>query len=140
MRLQARIRQLERDVHWLKFEGWYRSLEMRLELAEKMQAIAEHKAALREDEARRSRAPRPPPPLPQSPPVEPLSAEAPLSASVAPAGEPLLAPFVHDPPEHMQIRPVTWRIRGPDFDDCDDAPVDDDYLFQDDGFDPFANS
>lgn len=42
-------------------------------------------------------APPSPPPLPKPPEPEP----------------PLVQPFTYDPPPEMQIRPVTWRRRGP---------------------------
>ena len=47
------------------------------------------------------------------------------AATAQPPTEPLVPPFVYDPPEHMQIRPVTWRLRTAE-DDLDDD--DDDVL------------
>jgi hypothetical protein len=38
-------------------------------------------------------------------------------------------PFNGDRPEHTQIRPTRWRIRGPQdyLDDLEDPPEDEDY-------------
>ena len=129
MRLKGRLKRLEREVHWLKYEGWLRSLEMQMKLLEQMAALEKHKAALK------AKADRPPPPTspapapaPPSPPPAPVKAplvEAPPPCPT-PEAEPVVVPFVYDPPEHMQIRPVTWRIRGPD--DEDDWDDDDDDL------------
>ena len=154
MSLKARIGRLEREVHWLKYEGWVRSLEMRMKLMETMTALAAHKAAQKE-KAAAEKAPRPrlsaghaPPAADPSRPEEPRDArrlEGPATEMVlvptlrdaslrdAPRGEvvvgsegvaspPVEPPFVYDPPEHMQIRPVTWRLRTAedDWEDDDD--------------------
>ena len=158
MRLTARIKRLEREVHWLKYEGWARSLEMRMKLMEHATALKAHKAA-QKAKAAAEKAPRPQPPAAEAPrPEEPREArrlEGPGSEKVlvptkarsllradrdaslrdAPQGEvvgqgetlgtsvePVEPPFVYDPPEHMQIRPVTWRLRTAedDWEDDDD--------------------
>jgi hypothetical protein len=62
------------------------------------------------------------------------------SAGVAPAfadqvcdraehPNPFVQPFNGDRPEHMQIRPTRWRIRGTQdyLDDLEDPPEDEDY-------------
>ena len=170
MSLKARIARLEREVDWLRYEGWVRSLELRMKLMQQMTALESHKAAQKAKE----KAPRPrlsagrarlqsrvssgadgsrhrsgAPPAPEAPrPEEPREARrlegpgagATLAPSLrdaslrdAPQGEvvvgperppppPVEPPFVYDPPEHMQIRPVTWRLRTAedDWDDDDD--------------------
>jgi hypothetical protein len=75
-------------------------------------AIARARAAV--DDAAEPAAPRhPPPPPPEPPPPEPLPKKPP------PALPPKAEAWTHDPPEHMQIEKVTWRMRGPQ-DDLDD--------------------
>ena len=157
MSLKARIKRLEREVQWLKYEGWARSLEMRMKLMEHATALKAHKAAQKAKAAaekaprpRRSAGHAPPaaePPRPEEPrevrrlegpatemalvPTKALSllrADRDASLRDAPQGEAKRAstvepePFVYDPPEHMQIRPVTWRLRTAedDWDDDDD--------------------
>ena len=46
-----------------------------------------------------------------------------------PSPNPFVQPFNGDQPEHMQIRPTRWRIRGPQdyLDDLEDPPEDEDY-------------
>ena len=164
MRLKGRLKRLEREVHWLKYEGWLRSLEMQMKLLEQMDALVKHKAALKA-KADAANSPRPEEPrearrlegpasekvldptlrdaslrdAPQgevfvvgqgeakgSPrPEEPRNArrlEGPGTGAVVDPGAP---PHPYDPPEHMQIRPVTWRLRTAedDWDDDDDDDV-----------------
>ena len=57
-----------------------------------------------------------PPPTPAQPHPEERPARPRLEGS-EPA-PPLVQPFTYDPPPEMQIRPVTWRRRGPqDYED-----------------------
>jgi len=46
-----------------------------------------------------------------------------------PSPNPFVQPFYGAQPEHMQIRPTRWRIRGPQdyLDDLEDPPEDEDY-------------
>ena len=91
--------------------------------------------------------PRPRPPTPPSdptpsnellrpPPLSPVNLVKEISSS---AGEEIIQPppvplpeieaWTHDPPEHMRIEKVTWRLRTlqDDFDDDEDDEREDDY-------------
>jgi hypothetical protein len=64
-------------------------------------------------------------PLRDAPQGEVVRVEPPLKPPPEPPDPPEPPPFNYDPPEHMQIRPVSWRPRGAaDYDDdYDDGPV-----------------
>jgi hypothetical protein len=88
-------------------------------------AIARARAqAAAADAAERATTGPPKPPPPKPPPPEP-SPENPVPPP--PALPPKAEAWTHDPPEHMQIEKVTWRMRGPQ-DDLDDEEEEYDVL------------
>jgi hypothetical protein len=136
--LKARLNRLEADVTWMAGEGHVRYLGLRLELARMEQEyfteMARREAATAEALRRKVPVqripkgevrsvevpPEPAPPPPELPSTEP-SLEPPTPES------PVIETF--DIPEHMQIRPTRWRLRGPEDYDWDagaDPPDDDD--------------
>jgi hypothetical protein len=68
----------------------------------------------------------PPKPSPPEPPPPDSPSEKPPSAL-----PPKVEAWTHDPPEHLQIEKVTWRMRGPQ-DELDDEEEEDGY------YDPFS--
>jgi hypothetical protein len=131
MRLKARLKRLEAEVRWLQLEGRLRSVELRLKILDRECQLAKHKAARQAKAARPSERPQLSPPPPPPPIVRRTAAEMPAPPRASPREESFVQPFDYDPPEHMQIRPVRWRIRGPDDhyweDDNDHGPQDEDY-------------
>jgi hypothetical protein len=121
MSLKARLNRLDAEVEWLRWSGRLRAVELQMDLVAAQRArtkVEEKRVDAAKAEARRREAARrealeqvkrrlepPPPPVPPKP--------SPVAEAVR-AEEPAERPFNYDPPEHMQIRPVTWRIRGPD--------------------------
>ncbi len=140
---RATLRQLKTEMRWLWREGLPREIETRLRIVDMLQQISDRvardpAAAARWAATGRS-VPLPPPrvapppallvrrdvpprdaPQDQVKKVEPPPPhpEEPREARRLEGCEP--APPNYDPPEHMQIRPVTWRLRGPQDwpDDC----------------------
>jgi hypothetical protein len=124
MSLKARIRGLEAKVEWLERWGELRKVEQALKYRASVKKIVDYltanpKVAVRLGIADQVRA-QPEhldladaPPEPQPP--EPL----PEDSAPSPALPPKPEVWTHDPPEHMQIEKVTWRMRGPQ-DDLDD--------------------
>ena len=140
MRLKARLKRLAADVHWLKFDGALNVVEKQMRLLEVMRAV--EAARQRQAEAAKKpprHHPKSAPPHPEervarlegcepAPSLEPTLRDAPLrdapqgevvrSAPAKPPDPPpvqsLPEPFVPNVPEHMLVRPVQWRIRGPD--------------------------
>jgi hypothetical protein len=136
VRLKARLKRLAADVHWLKFDGALNVVEKQMRLLKVMRAV--EAARQRQAEAVKRAVQKPPRPHPKpapphpeervarlegsepAPSFEPTLRDAPLQG--APQGEdvrpppapPLPEPFVPNVPEHMLVRPVQWRIRGPD--------------------------
>lgn len=116
MSLKARLNRLDKEIEWLRWGGRLRAIELQMELLAfqrkraKMEEDRVHAAEAEErrrETARREaveqeKRRREPPPVPPQPPpvVESLPVEAPVEQ-----------PFCYDPPEHMQIRPVSWGRR-----------------------------
>ncbi len=158
MSLKSDLRRQRADVEWLKQRARRRA-ESRLNIIEIRKEIA------RRDRAEKARANRPAPqakPTPQTKPVPPAKSAPPAvspptgappqppqqSPAQPPTGSPPVQPFNGQPfyderPEHLQIRPVHWRQRGPQDYDYEEKPgtngrciVDYDPL-EDDDDDPF---
>ncbi len=161
--LRRRVLALDRRVRWLETEGALINIEAMFKVLEMKQEIADRIATDPVAAAKWVEAgyeiglppprvkprpplppplPPPPPPRPPEPPREqPPTAAPPVAAAPPPAPAPRPPPESpaptwqpYDPPEHMQIRPVRWRLRGAEdyLDDDDDPPEDDDS-------DPFAD-
>ncbi len=163
MSLKSDLQRLGAEGQGLK-ERARRKEEWRLRLIERDKEIARRDRADRaraRRAARRAKAAPPAKPLPQAkpappakplPPVEPAPLPVlppPRESPPVPPGAPVVQPFdpqapTGDPPEHMQIRPVSWRPRWqPDLDD--ERPgtngrciIDYDPLADDD-YDPFED-
>src|SRR6266446_2185106 len=136
MSLKARLKRLEAAVEWLEFDGMLRACELRLELIDKKREIAEHDPAFAAARGWIAAPPKPSPPpqapppqaapqappapaeLPQPPPP-PTPPQLPPRVVPPPAPPPMTEAWTHDPPEHMQIEKVTWRMHRPQ-DDLDD--------------------
>ena len=135
MSLKARLKRLEAAAKWLRYEGHvllyerqYEVLALRqrydraVERKERMDALAAERArSLAEAEARQEAvyaaqcAGSPAPPAVSQPQI--------TAVALSPGPEPPpLPPEAQDIPEHMQIRPVHWRFRGPDDWDDEDVP------------------
>jgi hypothetical protein len=146
--LKGRIRGLEARIEWLETRGELRKIELQFKLQQKKREIADRLAANPKAAALFAAAgitsirptPRPPPPspppLPPPPQLSPMEPPAALRAP-PPAGEEIVRPptpapspkaeaLTHDPPEHLRIEKVTWRMRGPQ-DDLDDEEEDEYY-------------
>jgi len=150
MSLMARIRRFEARLEWLDDKGPLRRCEIEfkwLKMKEQVEArlarepgheMARHLGSVMG--VKLPPLPKPPPPAPvvRPPPPAPPPSPPPSPASVArersfadvvqrpprswPPPPPPVEWETHDIPEHMQIRPVTWRRRGPqDDDDWDDG-------------------
>ena len=164
MSLKARIRSLEAKVEWLERWGELRQVDKALKYRQSVKQIvdfleANPTAAARlgvadltrvrpgrpdlADVLARARAaqadadvpapPRPPPPPPPELPPPDSPPEKPATAP-PPASPPKTEAWTHDPPEHLQIEKVTWRMRGPQDDLDDDDEQEDDY------YDPLRNA
>jgi hypothetical protein len=107
MSLKARLKRLEAAVEWLEFDGMLRACELRLELIDKKREIAEHDSAFAAARGWIAAPPKPSPP------------QLPPRVVPPPAPPPKTEAWTHDPPEHMQIEKVTWRMHRPQ-DDLDD--------------------
>ena len=149
MSLKARIRGLEAKVEWLETWGELRKMELtfRMEVAERRladlmaeKARADAQAAARAVQETAHAAlvaslppsrPRPPPPPPEPTPSNELLRPPPLSPPepLPPVPLPKIEAWTHDPPEHLRIEKVTWRLRTPqdDYDDDEDDEREDDY-------------
>ena len=150
MSLMARLRRIEAGIEWLEADGMRRVFRSHFRFLETKGHIEARLAWEPGNVWARALAPafgvelppmpppvvRPPPPVvypspapPAPPPAVPLPPPSPLPASVVvappppkPPPKPEPPPETHDIPEHMQVRPVTWRQRGPqDVDDWDDG-------------------
>lgn len=147
MSVRTRLKRLRTEVDWLDENGELRLLEMEWKLLQMKEQISARDPAL----ARRlgflpepakppQPAPRPlpilrdaplrsapqdeevrveTPPVPAKPhPEEPRETRRLEGSEPAP---PPVQPFTYDPPPEMQVRPVTWRTRGPqDYEDDED--------------------
>jgi hypothetical protein len=119
MSLKARLKRLEAQVEWLEFDGMLRVCELKLELIDKKRQIADHLAANPEAAALFAAAgitsirptPRPsPPPPPRQVLPPPASPEPPPPLESVPPAETIPQP-VRETPGHMQLSPVTRRLR-----------------------------
>ena len=119
MRLKARIRKLEAEVEWLKTWGLLRACELQLKILEVERAMEAHEAARQAArQAAREVAPRAEVEAIDRAPPHP---EEPSEARRLEGCEPPAYTPPDWQPEHMQVRPTQWRIRGPtDRDDWDD--------------------
>ena len=134
MSLKARLNRLEADVTWMTGEGHIQYLGLRLEIARMEQ---EYFTEMARREAAAVKALRPKPPVQRIPKskvksveveVPPEPAAPPTDPPPPPPEPPVIQTF--DIPEHMQIRPTQWRLRGPEDYDWDagaDPPDDDEY-------------
>jgi hypothetical protein len=148
MALMERLRRVEAGIEWLETEGQFRLLGTKIKLLKWKERV---EAELRRDPGHAGarqiapyvgvalpplpQPPRPapvvrPPPAPPAPP-EPQRAPVVVAAPappmpLPPEPEPPAEKWeTHDIPEHMQIRPVTWRRRGlQDVDDLQDGSED----------------
>jgi hypothetical protein len=153
MSLKARLTRLEREVEWLKWDGWLRMLELQLALFEKKKEIGDFLADHPEKAAYLASigvtcvkpTPRPqpskmeaPPPVPLSMPPAPSKPDAvqpapPVPKSPpAPRPQPPPAEETYDIPEHMQIRPIRWVPPGERY------LHDDPHTPEHEDYDPFA--
>jgi hypothetical protein len=136
MSLKARLNRLEADVEWMTGEGHVRYLGLWLEIARMEKDIF---GELARREAAAAEAARQKPPVQRIPKSEVKSVEALPDPAPPPPPLPALPPAPPPPPpppviqtfdipEHMQIRPTRWRIRGPeDYDwNADTGPPEDD--------------
>jgi len=145
MALMNRLRRVEAGIEWLETEGALRLCATKIKWLQMKEQVEARLARDPGHEGARYLAPylgiklpplpkpppstpvvRPPPPPPAPPPPSPSPASAPEPVVVAPPPPPKPPPVqkweTHDIPEHMQIRPVQWRRRGPhDDDDWDDG-------------------
>jgi hypothetical protein len=137
--LKARLNRLEADVAWMTGEGHARYLGLLLETL-RMQDLIFPEYERRRVAAAEAAKPRPPAKpvlriVPPAPRDDVKSVEAPPDpappgpappAELPPPEPPPVQTF--DIPEHMQIRPTRWRIRGPqDYDwDANTGPPEDD--------------
>ncbi len=146
--LRRRVLALDRQVAWLETDGMLINIEAMFKVLEMKQEIADRIASDPAAAARWAEAdyglklppprvtPRPPPtpPPPPSPPEpvreQPPAAAPPVAAAPLPPPAPSPRPppeppaptwQPYEPPEHMQIRPVRWRLRDVT-DDLDDDP------------------
>jgi len=141
MSLMTRLRRVEAGIEWLETEGVLRLCATKikwLQMKEQVEArlarepgheMARHLGSVMGVKLPPLPAPvvvRPPAPLPPTAPPSPPSAPEPVVVASPPPPKPPPSPRetweTHDIPEHMQIRPVMWRRRGPqDDDDWDDG-------------------
>ncbi len=148
-RLEAQVEWLDENGALRLLEIEWKLLQMKEQISARDPALARRLGFLPEPAKPLQPAPRPldeevriaPPPEPTKPHPEERRVAARLEGSEpaprsrpilrdaslrsAPQDEaapvPLVQPFTYDPPPEMQIRPVTWRRRGPqDYEDDSD--------------------
>ena len=165
MALLARLRRIEAGIEWLGTDGMRRVVRSHFRFLETKGHIEAHLAREPGNVWARALAPAfgvelpplpkpptptpvvkpppaPPPALPPEPPRQQALPPAPVvvapSPPPKPPPKPEPPPETHDIPEHMQIRPVTWRQRGPrDVDDWEDGGHDYSQCLTD--YDPLAD-
>jgi hypothetical protein len=144
MSLKKRLNRLDAQVDWLGVNGMLRFAEIQMKILEYKRKIAQHLRSHPDHPGARDLAASlgmpvpplrpPPPPHPEAPrldpppePPRPVTTAPPPAAPPPIVKPPIVKPHVDGPPEHMQFRPVTWRLRGPQDEDDWDDDDDDDY-------------
>ncbi len=109
--LRRRVLALDRQVRWLESDGKLLWCFKQLKFFDMKQRVIDNRPDIAVEWGLIPAPPEPkPPPSPPRPPPVPKPEPRPdPPVMVQPPAPPTWQPY--DPPEHMQIRPVRWRLR-----------------------------